>query len=285
MRTIFVSPDFPLNRRMRKAVRRGKLQVVREGEKRLSLGGGMPVESRRAFRTHSSPLVCMADNGAESGGGQTDKFGRVCTLAELLDGDVRMSLPFYQREYTWKQKNHDELWEDILGVKARSNGGLHHHYMGSVTLENTPNAPRSYRIIDGQQRLVSLCLMAGACVRKLRGLASEPKGEESQARADEIARMFLVNGNDPRNGENMKVWLLNLEGHNDHDYFRKMALGNGPIANLPDPQNPTQENLRNALRRFHLRFGALQDEDRFDFIHTHAGRGLLFAPIALGERI
>ena len=32
MRTVCVSPDFPLNRRMRKAVRRGKLNVVREGE-------------------------------------------------------------------------------------------------------------------------------------------------------------------------------------------------------------------------------------------------------------
>ena len=32
MRTICVSPDFPLNRRMRKAVLRGKLNVVREGE-------------------------------------------------------------------------------------------------------------------------------------------------------------------------------------------------------------------------------------------------------------
>ena len=32
MRTIYVSPDFPLNRRMRKDIRRGKLQIIREGE-------------------------------------------------------------------------------------------------------------------------------------------------------------------------------------------------------------------------------------------------------------
>ena len=69
MRTIYVSPDFPLNRRMRKDIRRGKLQVVREGGERLSLGGGIPSGKGRAFRTFSSPLVCMADNGAEVGGG------------------------------------------------------------------------------------------------------------------------------------------------------------------------------------------------------------------------
>ena len=72
MRTIHISPEFPLNRRMRRAVRRGKLQVVREGGERLSLGGGMAVEARRAVRTVSSPLVCMADGGAEVGGGGED---------------------------------------------------------------------------------------------------------------------------------------------------------------------------------------------------------------------
>ena len=40
MRTIYVSPEFPLNRRMRKDVRRGKLQVIREGGENSSLGGG-----------------------------------------------------------------------------------------------------------------------------------------------------------------------------------------------------------------------------------------------------
>ena len=69
MRTIYVSPDFPLNRRMRKDIRRGKLQVVREGGERLSLGGGIPSGKGRGFRTAGSPLVCMADNGAEVGGG------------------------------------------------------------------------------------------------------------------------------------------------------------------------------------------------------------------------
>ena len=69
MQTIFVSPEFPLNRRMRRAVRRGKLRVVREGGERLSLGGGMAVEARRAVRTFSSPLVCMASGGSGIGGG------------------------------------------------------------------------------------------------------------------------------------------------------------------------------------------------------------------------
>ena len=283
MRTIYVSPEFPLNRRMRKDVRRGKLQVVREGGERSSLGGGIPSGKRRAFRTTGSPLVCMADNGAEVGRGGAKIPQGVCTLAELLSGNIRMSLPFYQREYTWQRKNHDELWEDILGIRNRSEGKL--HYMGSVTLERESDAPGGYRIIDGQQRLISLCLMAGACVRKLRGIANARGGSENHARADEIARMFLVNNGELQNGADMKVRMLNLEGHNDHNYFQNLMFGSQSIASLPNPLNPTQENLRNALRRFHLRFGALTDgADCFEFVRTHAGEGLLFAPIVLGDK-
>ena len=48
MQTIHVSPDFPLNRRMRKAVRRGKLEVVREGGEAMSSASG-DLENRRRF--------------------------------------------------------------------------------------------------------------------------------------------------------------------------------------------------------------------------------------------
>ena len=55
MQVIHVSPDFPLNRRMRKAVRRGKLEVVREGGEDGGQGGAaMPsasgdLEKHRGF--------------------------------------------------------------------------------------------------------------------------------------------------------------------------------------------------------------------------------------------
>ena len=65
MQTIFVSPDFPLNRRMRKAVKRGKLEVIREGGERLTTGRTAALDMVPIF---SSPLVCMVDNGADNGG-------------------------------------------------------------------------------------------------------------------------------------------------------------------------------------------------------------------------
>ena len=69
MRVIHVSNEFPLNRQMRKAVRRGKLQVVRMRGELSPMGGGIPHEMRRPFRTSGSAAVCMANNGAQVGGG------------------------------------------------------------------------------------------------------------------------------------------------------------------------------------------------------------------------
>ena len=72
MSMIFVSPDFPLNRRMRKAVQRGKLQVFRDGGEHSALGGGMASGLIPPFRIFSSSLVCFAsregDSGATGGG-------------------------------------------------------------------------------------------------------------------------------------------------------------------------------------------------------------------------
>ena len=65
MRTIHVSPDFPLNRRMRRLVARGKLQVVRVGGESLSLGGGGMLPLGRPF---ASPLVCFAEGEGKVGG-------------------------------------------------------------------------------------------------------------------------------------------------------------------------------------------------------------------------
>ena len=73
MRVIHVSNKFPLNRQMRKAVRRGKLQVVRMRDELSPMGGGIPHEMRRVFRTSGSSAVCMANNGAQVGGGMGGK--------------------------------------------------------------------------------------------------------------------------------------------------------------------------------------------------------------------
>ena len=102
MQTIYVSPEFPLNRRMRKAVQRGKLQVVRERGESLSLGGGMSFETGRKVRTTGSALVCCIDNGAKiSGGSNGEEVRDIPTYLEKIGEAIEHFSP-HQTFLVWR---------------------------------------------------------------------------------------------------------------------------------------------------------------------------------------
>ena len=114
MRTIHVSPEFPLNRRMRKDLRRGKLRVVRVRGEKLSLGGGMANGLPPPFRTFSSPLVCFAvrEGGGDAAGGgadrrESDKHVTVVSFCEAYDREIR-------RGETWR-RSYREYHEELGG--------------------------------------------------------------------------------------------------------------------------------------------------------------------------
>ena len=236
MQTIFVSPDFPLNRRMRKAVRRGKLQVVREGEKCLSLGGGMPVESRRAFRTHSSPLVCMADNGAESGGVGGDDAQFVVdrkTALELFQEGAHYWVPVYQRVYRWSEEQWEDFWEDITTENESQ-------YVGNIVLRQDERDANRFETVDGQQRLTTIVLYAIAAIRVL-------AGRRVPNPAKDLAEIFLAESGSE---------IMKMTPHSDNVHFLAELMKIHPPFNggffrpRPDVGNPSQTQMKKAVQFF-----------------------------------
>lgn len=73
-----------------------------------------------------------------------------CSIAELMREPL--SLPNYQREYCWEDKEIQSLWKTLAGTKG------HKIHLGNIILQH--NNEGYYDIIDGQQRLVTLTLMA-----------------------------------------------------------------------------------------------------------------------------
>lgn len=70
-----------------------------------------------------------------------------------------LHIPPYQRPYRWKSKNVKQLLEDIA---ANKNAGKQKYRIGSVILyENQKNG--GCEIVDGQQRITTLLLLARAC--------------------------------------------------------------------------------------------------------------------------
>lgn len=87
-------------------------------------------------------------------------------------------IPKYQREYTWGQRQWQELYDDI----AENNEG---YFIGSIIcINNSKDAMQKIplEVVDGQQRLTTLCLLLTAIYNKL----NEHRSELSEDDIDEL---------------------------------------------------------------------------------------------------
>lgn len=91
-------------------------------------------------------------------------------LHELLGNSFEYKVPGFQRNYAWDLEEWEDLWEDILAIEENARQGKSgEHYMGYLVLQEQAQAPREFVIVDGQQRITTLCLMAMAVVNSLHG--------------------------------------------------------------------------------------------------------------------
>ncbi len=90
------------------------------------------------------------------------------TMKVLLGGDNYL-IPMYQRNYAWGEAEITQLIQDVLDEVSRSQkgkGAPKPYYIGSlvVDLRNDSSGRPVYEVIDGQQRLTTLFLLA-SCLR------------------------------------------------------------------------------------------------------------------------
>lgn len=74
------------------------------------------------------------------------------------------SIPKYQREYTWGQNQWRDLYNDINENEAG-------YFIGSIICINNPKDAfqvNPLEVVDGQQRLTTICLLLAAIYTKLK---------------------------------------------------------------------------------------------------------------------
>lgn len=94
------------------------------------------------------------------------------------DSNYCYIIPKYQREYTWGQKPWQELYDDIV----ENNEG---YFIGSIIcINNSKDAVQvsPLEVVDGQQRLTTLCLLLAAIYNKL----NEHRAELNDDDIDEL---------------------------------------------------------------------------------------------------
>ncbi|MGN8389600.1 GmrSD restriction endonuclease domain-containing protein [Helicobacter pylori] len=68
-------------------------------------------------------------------------------------------IPIYQRLYSWKKEQCEQLWDDI--IKIGGNDKMNGHFIGSIlyVLDGIKHSDNTLLIIDGQQRLTTITLL------------------------------------------------------------------------------------------------------------------------------
>ena len=105
----------------------------------------------------------------------------------MLNGQQQYVVPLFQRSYSWKQDQWETLWLDIMEVYESDVET--EHFLGSiVTLGQIGRGPElitPYILIDGQQRITTLCVLLGAIRDIARGVAPDL--------ATQIHALYLTN--------------------------------------------------------------------------------------------
>lgn len=85
-------------------------------------------------------------------------------LLEFLKKSPQFVIPIYQRTYSWREKECQQLWDDIL--RSGSNDQITAHFMGSVVYVEkglySVSSQTPLLVIDGQQRLTTITLLIAA---------------------------------------------------------------------------------------------------------------------------
>ncbi len=149
---------------------------------------------------------------------------RTANFLELIGNGKIYRVPPYQRDYSWQEEQWEDLWNDIIEMREDRD---QRHYMGALVIESIND--REFQIIDGQQRLATLTLLALAVIRHLLALAE--KGDEPEAnheRAQSLRHRFIGEKDPASLIESSKLFLNATDDAFFQDY----------LIQLKEPRNP-----------------------------------------------
>lgn len=155
------------------------------------------------------------------------------TLNDIFSNGKHYQVPEFQRDYSWEEEQWDDLWSDILAVRNKE---TEIHYMGAIVLQDLEG--KNFSVIDGQQRLATLSIIALAVIKRISDLVENGiETEENDERKTRLTEQYI--------GEKDAVSLrysnkLQLNENNE-SFYRSF------LVQLRDPINPHRLPASNKL--------------------------------------
>lgn len=114
--------------------------------------------------------------------------GEAKLLLKFLDGsDNRYIIPVYQRNYDWKPKQCEQLFNDLVQIIKKDRKS---HFFGSIVTSSANKGGKSdYLVIDGQQRITTISILFTAMVNLMKSGLVEA---DDKRLAEKIEKKFLI---------------------------------------------------------------------------------------------
>lgn len=160
---------------------------------------------------------------------------RTTSFGDLIGNGKIYRVPLFQRDYSWSEENWEDLWQDILLLHEKPDSS---HYMGALVLQNSDTSDKEFTIIDGQQRMATLSIIAIAIIEKIQKLVERGEQKEENQERQEILRRTYLSDRDPRSLRYSSKLILN---ENNNDFYQSNLI------NLRKPLNVRSLSRSNQL--------------------------------------
>ena len=160
------------------------------------------------------------------------------------------TVPDFQREYVWEDKDVEKLLQDVLDEFYDEKGRIQEgpeYFLGSIVV--CKNEEGTFQLIDGQQRMTTIYLVLCAA----RDVLVEVESSAPQWLDKQISDVYA----DPRTGGDIRQLRLTLQYEDSNGILDHVAKGNGPI------DRPFEENTE-SVRRICGAYHTIRDRYRID---------------------
>ena len=202
------------------------------------------------------------------------------SLSDIIGNGKIYKVPSYQRDYSWKQDDWEDLWADILTIL----NGESIHYMGSIVLQN--NGEKIYSVIDGQQRLATLTLLVLGTIKEIQSLIDQGFDKENNHERIALLTKKFLGDKDPGSLTYSAKLSLN---ENNNSFFQTHLMVFRP------PQN--EKKLRDSDKLLWQAYNFFLDKisDRFkknengeelaNFLNRKIAEKLMFIQIVVENEL
>lgn len=106
-------------------------------------------------------------------------------VSQMFESGQQLLIPIWQRRYTWDRPEWLELWKDLQNLQDKPDAT---HFIGSIVVKELPwrglpSEAKRYWVVDGQQRAITLTILAAAIRDRLAWLAGTDEERIAVGRA------------------------------------------------------------------------------------------------------